>query len=132
MSGRPRQPAPTAAEELRELTREAHAAAKDLRAAIREARAEVDRHMAERLAAEVERVNELLLARAEAVGGQISEMARMLTARWEQVEAAHQAQWEADIAQLRELIRRGSKHPGLLASTMPDDLHPESWPGRIR
>ena len=38
MSGRPRQPAVSPADELRTLTREAHAAVKDLRQAIQEAR----------------------------------------------------------------------------------------------
>lgn len=42
MSGKPRTPAVSPAEELRELTREAHAAVKDLRQAIAQARALAD------------------------------------------------------------------------------------------
>lgn len=51
MSGRPRPGRGDAAEQLRELTREAHAAAKDLRLAIRETREEAARLQASHQAA---------------------------------------------------------------------------------
>lgn len=64
MSGRPKGPVPTAADELRQLTREANEATRDLRAVLRELKAardglgtSIDELMADRVNANIEILN---------------------------------------------------------------------------
>jgi hypothetical protein len=100
VSGKPRQAAVTPAEELRELTREAHAAVKDLRQAIREARSLADQVTLDMV--------ELMAARAN------EEMDRT----WRHI----QKQANANSKSLHDAVTRARTH--IIKALTPEVLEP--------
>lgn len=95
---------PTAAEELRQLTREAHAATKDLRAAVREGRAERD-------------------ALESRLGDHLnSEINRVITIYEDALEGRAEIQWQRMIEQLGQIIAYLDRMVGV---TTPEQLRAE-------
>jgi hypothetical protein len=122
VSGRPRQPAPTAAEELRQLTREAHEAAQEVRDAVRAARKILQDDLAGEVREAVVRLNEHVAVEGSRVTAELREVLDEIKANWEERD-------RRDVELITELTRKLQAATEVLTRSAAQDAMSPGAPG---